>query len=308
MLTLYRRVLMENAVTKNNLHSVYTNTIKEAKKGVDKLKNKNIYLCKYLIYNIQMKREAMNNSSAEKNEADVMENPLEKKGSDQDSLPKEEETPLTKEELHKDYVSFWTKKEAAVAKINEVRTELGLPPTNELPVEIVEEQKHLVQEVESTGISYVTFEEQEKQATSSEVEPKKDEEDPDAVKPEKKEEKEEKPLEIGDEVYKDGVFYKIHDFLPEYDYELHDDYLKQKVPGKEGMSEWEWMAKKKQELAKQGIKPPRRFRAAITSGGWGGGKGAFEHFEESDVTRVTPELKKKIKEMKTETGREEGVN
>ncbi len=118
---------------------------------------------------------------------------------------------------------------------------------------------------------------------------------------------EEKPLEPGDEVYRNGVFYKIHDFMPDYEKDLHGDYLNKKMLGQidRGMSESEWTLKTKQERTKAGTMPGRQFRAVITEGGFGGGKGGLEHFTEDQITRVTPELKEKILKMKKESGRGE---
>ncbi len=116
----------------------------------------------------------------------------------------------------------------------------------------------------------------------------------------------EKSLEIGDEVYKDGIFYKVHDFEPEYNIEMQNDYLDKKNNNqiKPGESQWEWEARRKKELDTEGIKAPRKMRLVITEGGVGGGKGAFEeNLDESQITRVTPALKEKILKMKKESGR-----
>lgn len=118
----------------------------------------------------------------------------------------------------------------------------------------------------------------------------------------------EKPLEIGDEVYKDGIFYKVHDFEPEYNIEMQNDYLDKKNNNqiKPGESQWEWEARRKKELDAEGIKAPRKMRLVITEGGVGGEKGAFEeNLDESQITRVTPELREKILKMKKESGRGE---
>ncbi len=132
---------------------------------------------------------------------------------------------------------------------------------------------------------------------------------------------EEKPLEVGDEVYKDGVFYKIHDFLPEYESEFGKANHHGKMADKQGSfrhfdeKEKRWVVTEEKrigtnenKLNERDAKPHRQFRAVIVGGGMGGGKGAFEHFSEDRVTRVTPELKEKIKKMQKESGRTEGVN
>jgi hypothetical protein len=128
------------------------------------------------------------------------------------------------------------------------------------------------------------------------------------IKPEDEIEKsaeqtEEKPLEPGDEVYKDGVIYKIHDFTPEYD----------EKPTAEGHSythfdekEHRYVTSEEKKVGdvadaerKEKEKPHRHFRAVITGPGGGG----LSYFTEDQVTRVTPELRKKIEKMKKESGR-----
>ena len=138
---------------------------------------------------------------------------------------------------------------------------------------------------------------------------------------EKKAEKgEEKPLEVGDEIYKDGVFYKIHDFTPEYDEGFGRKVYAGTSGDKQGTyrhfdeKEHRWVATEEKRVGDNADKqkeldnkPNRNFRAVIVGGGIGGGKGGFSHLTENVVTRVTPELKAKILKMQKESGRKEGV-
>lgn len=205
--------------------------------------------------------------------------------------------PRSKEEFSHLYNGFVFKKNEALQNINRVRNSLDIPESDELPADIVLAENKLKKIAEVSGIDYSQFEQAEINSENSN--------------------ETNKPLGIGDEVYKDGVFYKVHDFTPEYDKVdkrgIGDGY----EPGSfKSFDEKEQRYVIKEELRvgdvadklkKNANKSKRSFRAVIVEGGMGGGKGGFAHFTEDEVTRVTPELKEKIKKMQKESGRTEGV-
>ncbi len=101
----------------------------------------------------------------------------------------------------------------------------------------------------------------------------------------------EKPLEVGDEVYNNGRFYTVVEFPSGYDNE-HTNPDGTPFNGKGQM-----ITKKSKD---------RSVLIAITEGGFGGGKGAQEMVKESTLHKVTAEQKAKIKAGRKAAGLTEG--
>jgi len=247
----------------------------------------------------------------------------------------ENEKKISPLEFNTELQVFRENKNDSLARINEVREGIGLPKNvDDLPYEVVQAERQLKSLYNKLGKGdYVDFEKLKNDESETDVVLKNKEEQPEVKKegkPSEKTEKkteenntekgEEKPLEIGDEIYKDGVFYKIHDFMPEYDEGFGRKVHAGTSGDKQGTyrhfdeKEHRWVATEEKRVGDSADKqkeldnkPNRNFRAVIVGGGISGGKGGFSHLTENVVTRVTPELKEKILKMQKESGRKEGV-
>lgn len=191
--------------------------------------------------------------------------------------------------------------------------------------QVIQEGKRKIEgtDIKTTDVGYTPFEEVKEIENVEKIDDSKISQRPDItnnIKPVENsvspEEAEEKPLEQGDEVYRNGVFYKIHDFLPENEPDFYSTNHMGNSMDKPGsfrhfdkktqsyvVTEEKRIGPHENALNERDSKPHRYFRAVITEGGFGGGKGGYEHFTEDQVTRVTPELKAKILKMKRESGR-----
>jgi hypothetical protein len=113
----------------------------------------------------------------------------------------------------------------------------------------------------------------------------------------------EKPLEVGDEVFKDGKFYKVSDFESTSgvsDLDIKNEFYKEKSNGKIGSEQLsEFTAKKRKNLEKEGLTPTRRVKALLE------GSDGYETFDESEVVKVTS-LEQKIKLRNMQKDRAKG--
>lgn len=230
---------------------------------------------------------------------------------------------ISSQEFNRELQVFRENKNSSLAKINEVRARIGLPENiDDLPYDVIQEETRLRDSYNKLDKGdYVDFEKLKNDENETDVVLKNNEERSlEKAAENNAEQKEEKSLEVGDEIYKDGVFYKIHDFTPEYDEgfgrQIYDGVRGDKQGTYRSFDEKEqrWVATEEKRVGgsadkQKGLddKPKRSFRAVVVGGGMGGGKGGFSHFTEDVITRVTPELKEKILKMQKESGRTEGV-
>lgn len=113
---------------------------------------------------------------------------------------------------------------------------------------------------------------------------------------ESNEKKIEKPLEVGDEIFKDGKFYKVFDFESNSgitDLDIKNEFDREKSSGKIGNEQLsEFAAKKRKKLKEEGLTSSRGIKALLE-----GSDGTFS-FNESEVVKVTsPEQKRKLRDM-----------
>jgi hypothetical protein len=195
---------------------------------------------------------------------------------------------MTTAEFSVETEKFNKKKETSIKKINEIRAKLGLPETNESSAEIIEAKRKLEHKAKESGISDTSFE-----------------------NPDKKEN--EKLLEVGDEIFHEGIIYKVYGFDTKSsieepsrgtadqinagkgktgEYRIDFDANLVPIPGSERVQRdkdlisQEW---------KDELKTPHREFTAIAMNG--PDKGRTRRFTEDTVTKLTEENKQNIKNI-----------
>ena len=226
-------------------------------------------------------------------------------GKNEAAEPKVDPEVMTADDFEKRIGNFNADKEATLTRMNEIRKELGMPETDEVPARITENEKILKSVAEQSGYDPEKVGHNEAKLKAGNVAEKEAN-----TETQKAEEPKEKPLMPGDEVFSGGRYWRISDIHVRTEEELREKWDKEKItrdkefneltaslPYKEG-SDNRFQEKKKfdEQKKKEFLENNEKVISAVLKNG----QESIELSEKNAIRIDTPEQREKIKTMHKE--------